>query len=370
MSERKTTIYSVLLIAGALLLVLYLVEQSGMFGFSVLPDRLAWLLLLLLGAAVMGTVFEPLVKERFPKQDTDAIKKEPARLLTDYETLAGYYPVAFLAIVAGSLLSTTFLFGGPEAIFRVASVPVFWLAAVLSGILNIFIFFFGTKALRYGDLSLVSVTAGVAPLLTLPISFATYQLFGDFAPLQSPDVTTAGLVGISFVVGALAVNVLAERTQGSPPSAPKGDWFAHHPVISGILSASIASVALNLDKVAVEAGNPFLFSIVVTLIVAGGTCCFTLVRSGIQRLAFMWKTYRPSYLIVGTVYGVLVLVMALTLWGENVNYQGTIKRLSMVFATFYGAWVLGEGGTLKTKIVRIVVAVMAVLGIVLITVWG
>lgn len=352
------------------LLGAYALQEFELLSVTILPDRLGWLLLLLWGAAVMGAVFEPLVKELFPRATKEDVAKNPARLLRDYETLSGYYPVACIAILLGSLLAGALFLEDAFALADVASSPAFFTAALISGVINIFIFYFGTKALRYGDLSLVSMTAGLSPLLTLPISFIVFQVFAGSAPLESPNVSLFGLVGILLIVSGLILNVFADEKQKETREAPEGDWFAHHPVLSGMLAATLGSVALNFDKVAVEAGNPFLFSIVVTGVVALGTIAFGLIRNGLSRLLYLWKTHGRSFIIVGTVYGALVLVMAITLWGENVNYQGAIKRLSIIFATLYGAYVLFEGGTLRAKLIRIAVAIAAVLGIVLITVFG
>lgn len=353
-----------------LLFALCLLSAYAFLPATIFPERLGWLLLLLWGAAVMGAVFEPLVKELFPRASREETKEEPRKVLLDYETLSGYYPVALLTIVIGSLLAGVFFLEDALVLTEVGSASAFWTTALLSGVINIFIFYFGTKALRYGDLSLVSMTAGLAPLLTLPVSFVAYRVFAGSAPLQDPSVSLLGLVGILLIVSGLVLNVFADQKQKTTREAPEGDWFANHPVVSGMLSAGLASIALNFDKVAVEAGNPFLFSIVVTGVVAIGTTVFVLLKNGAPRLLFLWETHARSFLIVGAVYGTLVLAMALTLWGENVNYQEAIKRLSIIFATLYGAYVLFEGGTLRTKLIRIAVAVCAVIGIVLITVFG
>ena len=369
-AKKKRNLYIVFGVVIVLLLSAYVADHSNLVSSTLLPDRLYWLLFLLLGAFTMGAGFEPLIKERFPKASQEEVTEAPERLLKDYEPLAGYYPVACVTIIFGSLLVAALFLGAPTAILSLPSASSFWFAAVMSGVINIFIFYFGTKALRYGDLSLVSMTAGLAPLLTLPVSFVVYNVFGRTAPITDPSVTFLGFVGILLIVCGLVINVFAERRQGTPPLAPPHDWFARHPVISGMTSAALASVAINFDKVAVEAGNPFLFGIIVTLTVSLGTLGFVWFRSGCARIVYLFRTYARSFLIVGAVYGALVLLMALTLWGENVNYQGTIKRLSIVFATLYGAWVLGEGGTPRSKFIRIIVAIAAVLGIALITIWG
>lgn len=368
--KKKQNLYIVFGVVSAVLLVAYGVDHGGLLSFKLLPERLYWLLFLLVGAFGMGAGFEPLVKERFPKVSPDEANQSPARLLKDYEPLAGYYPIACATIIFGSLLVATFFLGAPVAILSLPSASSFWFAALLSGVINIFIFYFGTKALRYGDLSLVSMTAGLAPLFTLPVSFLVYGMFGRVAPITDPSVTFLGFIGILLIVCGLVINVFAEHRQGTPPLAPPHDWFARHPVVSGMVSASLASIAINFDKVAVEAGNPFLFSIVVTSVVSVGTLGFVFFRSGFSRIRYLFTHYRNSFFIVGSVYGALVLLMALTLWGENVNYQGTIKRLSIVFATLYGAWILGEGSTVRSKLVRIVVALASVAGIALITIWG
>lgn len=337
-----------------------------------LPDsleRVWWFSFLLLGTALLGAVFQPLLKEYFIRTDNPSVQNNRELLLTDYETLAGYYPVAFITIIIGSFFLSPVFFN-TQIFFTLNSPSIFWVAVLCTGMLNVLLFYFMNKAYRYGDLSLVSATWALSPVFAIPISFIAYQLLEDSAVLTAPGMSIGGIAGIAIILLSILGIGFIGRKQLPPAGALPNDWFTGYPVMSGILGSLIAAFAINFDKIAIEAGNPFLTVAVVAGTVALITGGITIARSGVARLIFIFTAYRKQFLILGALYGAILMIMALTLLGENVNYQGTIRRFSIVFAALYGIWILGEGGSFSNKTLRVLIALAAFSGVAIIAFFG
>jgi hypothetical protein len=125
---------------------------------TILTDEysaLWWWFVLLWGTMWAGFVSQPITKKLFPTAKAADAGTESDLVLKDHETLAGYYPFAALTVACGALLipileNQT----GSIALFAIPHPLTFWVAAVIAGALNVGVFFFFIKALRYGDLSL------------------------------------------------------------------------------------------------------------------------------------------------------------------------------------------------------------------------
>lgn len=367
-NTRKKNLYLVMVCWFVLLVVWILAAHTGAIAETSVTKNLWWTWLLLFGAAITGFLFQPLVKERFPSTKSPRVIADPRLHLKDHETLMGYYPIVAFVVLLGGLLTSHTLYGS-DIIFQIKSVH-FWWATATTGVLNVFIFYFLTKGFRYGDLSLVSVTQAMSPLFVLPISFAAFALFGSIAPIANPSVSTAGMFGILLTVVALILNVIAGKKTPVTTAPPVGDWFAHHPVFSGLVGTFIGSVAVNFDKIAIDSANPFLAGILTMLIVSVITTAWTYADGGLERIAFVFKQYANPFLLVGLAYGAVILVMNITLYGANVNYYVTIKRTSALFGIIYGMYVLREGLSTKDKVMRITVGILVIAGVLLITLKG
>lgn len=366
--KRKKNLYIVMTVWFAVLAAWLLAERMEVITQTALSKNIWWTVLLLFGAAITGFLFQPLVKEKFPSAKDSRVIADPRLHLKDHETLMGYYPVVALVVLLGGLLTSHALYGN-TIIFEVKS-AAFWLATGVTGVLNVFVFYFLTKGFRYGDLSLVSITQAMSPLFVLPISFAAFAFLGSIAPIANPSVSTAGMFGILLTIVALVLNVRAGKKTPVITAPPVGDWFANHPVFSGLLGTFIGSIAVNFDKVAIDSANPFLAGILTMLIVAVITTAWTCAKGGWKRVAFVFKKYAKSFLLVGLAYGAVILVMNITLYGANVNYYATIKRTSALFGIFYGMYVLREGLGTKDRVMRIAVGVLVIAGVLLITLKG
>lgn len=353
--------------AAAVLLMHFFLRAQ----FTPVPlfERLWWTAWLVFGSMLLGFVVEPLVKKSFPKPDSPTVQQHPELYLKDHEVLMGYYGVVALVVFLSAFVLSPVLYQ-TQLVFYVAN-RHFWWAVCITGMLNVGIFYFFNKAIRYGDISLVSITRGFVPVITLPISFVIYALVYPYIKLSVPSVSAWGFAGIVLVVGGLVLNVFQKKSSCKEVRhIPAGDWFATHPMLAGLLSACLAGFAINFDKVAADAANPFLLGIVVPIIVAFLTFLWTCFSSSLRRVATIFRIYGKSFLTVGFWYAMVTIVMNVAVFGHNVNYYGAVKRTSILFATVYGIAVLREGMNIRQKAVRLFVSTLIIAGVVLITLKG
>jgi uncharacterized membrane protein len=308
-----------------------------------------------------GFVSQPLTKKLFPTPKASDTEAESERVLKDHETLAGYYPIAALTVACGALLVPEIgSGGGSHALFSIPHPTTFLVAAIISGALNVGLFYFFIKALRYGDLSIIASSQALNPVLALPVSFAAFALFPHI--VSNPSISFAGFVGIMVVVAGIAINGFLQRAAKKQVSAPAGDWFAAHPFASALTSACFAALSINFDKIAVDAGNAFAAGVVTLGTVALITLVWILVQSGYARVHFIIKNHAKAFLIVGIVYGILIITFNLVLAENNVNYYGAIKRAVVVWSTLYGIYILSEGASSRDKLARLLVSLSILAG--------
>lgn len=358
-NKEKKIIYILVILWGIIVIGWKILSNLGVVSNSTLMEEIWWVGLLLWGCMILGFVFQPLIKEKFPTS-TD---------LKDHETLIGYYPVVALVVFLGAFIFAPALYGS-QTLLEIKSV-YFWWAVIGTGILNVFIFYFLTKGLRYGDISLVSVTQSLGPVFALPISFLIFLLLQNRAPISNPNISFWGAVGIFATVIALILDsVMNKKRISNAISVPKNDWLAQHPILCGVLSALFGSIAINFDKVAIDSANPFLMGVLMALIVSIIAFIWTVKSGGLLRIKVIYSNYWKEFLLVGAVYGILILIMNITLVGHNVNYYGAIKRTSLVFSAFYGLYVLHEGVNFREKSTRFLVSIIVFIGIVLIIMKG
>lgn len=352
----NTRIHTVWLsvVASAVVLAVWRIAAGGV-------SDVWWWVLLLWGAMWTGLIFQPLIKSAFPGMNHDMVRQDPARHLKDHEALMGYYPVVALVVGASSFVLSPMLFGtGMGALFLLHDATIFFAAALVSGVLNVGIFYFFNKALRYGDMSLVSAAQGLNPVFSIPLSFIFFAWLGS-AYVSNPSVTAIGLAGIVVITLAVVVNGLLQKKRIAE-AAPAEDWFAQHPLTSALASAVFAGVAVNVDKIAIDAGNPFLAGVVTMGTVALVTAAWTAWQSGSARVWYVFSAYRRAFLVVGVAYAVVIIVMNVTLYGHNVNYYAAIKRSSAVFGTVYGLYVLKEAYGMGNMALRLLTSAAIVAG--------
>ncbi|MCK5212047.1 hypothetical protein KAJ89_05070 [Candidatus Parcubacteria bacterium] len=368
MNKRKRIFYLIIFVWAAWVLSLNFI-LSGQTSVENL-NKIFWLSLVIMGAIMSGWLFVPMTKASFPQKTDQRLKDNPNLLLEDHEIMTGHYGFAALTALLVSLIISP-LFYGRQIIFDVQSLDFTW-AVCVSGALNVGIYYFFIKAIRYGDISQISIFQGLIPVLTIPVSYLMYYMLGRPTHISAPDVTTLGLIGIFLIVLATIANMLAQSSKKSKKnkSSINLGWFSRFPQISAGISVLFASVSINTDKVAVDSGNPFIFAVVVLLIIAFITGIWVVKQKGISRLIFLFQNYLANFIKVGIVYGLCVVFMNVALYGNNVNYISATKRISIIFATLFGIIVLKEGITLKHKIIRLCSSVVIMVGIYLMVVKG
>lgn len=336
-----------------------------------LQNNLWWVGVIVLGAMIRGFLFTPMTKASFPNEHHQKVKENPDLKLEDHEIMAGHYGFAALVVFIGALIISPLLYGR-QTIFEINSWHFIW-AVIITGCLNVGIFYFYIKSIRYGDLSRVTVIGGLAPILMIPISYLVYFFLENSGTISSPNISLIGFLGIVLIVSAIIINALIKGSKKKPEEISTlalKDWFARHPMVSALLAAVLASFGLNFDKVAIDSSNPFLAGTIFLLIVATITLIWIFFKKGWERIKFLFKNYLGNFVKVGFFYGLIIITSNIALFGNNINYVGATKRISIVFASLYGIFVLREGITLKHKIVRFITALLVVGGIFLITLYG
>ncbi len=368
---KKKIIWGLITFYGVCLLFYRVMAVNLGYEANELYNTIWWVGIILLGSMMTGLLFEPMTKASFPTGNDPRIKKNPELELEDHEVMIGHYGFAALTAFVIAVLISPLIYG-KQIILEVRSLDFIW-AVVTTGVLNVGIFYFFIKAVRYGDISQISMFRGLIPILTLPISYAVYNFVESSGFVTSPHVTGFGFLGIILVVGALFINIIIKGSKKKPveiSALAKEDWFAQHPVVSIIVSVCFACFAINFDKVAVDSANPFIFCVVVLLIIAAITFAWVVRKKGYKRIKFLFRNYLSNFIKVGMVYGTMVVCMNVGLYGNNVNYVGAAKRVSIVFATIFGVFVLREGMKPMHKIVRVVSSILVFAGIFIMAVWG
>lgn len=368
---KKIIIQSLVPISAICLLIYKFYLTSLGDNATTLQNNIWWIGIIILGSMITGFLFEPLTKLSFPKEDDLRVKENPELRLEDHEVMTGHYGFAALTVLIASFIISPILYGR-QIILEIQSWNCIW-AILTTGCLNVGIFYFFIKAVRYGDISQVTMIRGLPILLTLPISYFVYYFVASSGAVSPPYITLFGFLGMILVLGGIITNVLAKGSKKRPveiSSLANKDWFARHPVMSAVVSMSIASVAVNFDKVAVDSANPFLLGVAGLLIIATITFFWVLTKKGWKRIKFLFQNYLPNFIKVGIVYGLIIVCMNIGLYGNNVNYIVAAKSSTVVFAAFYGIFVLNEGLKLRHKIIRLATGLFIFGGIAIITFYG
>lgn len=322
-------------------------------------QNLLWIGLVLYGSYILGAIWEPGMKTKFPKEKAAALeqKGDASLVLNTQEAMHLYYATtALIAIAIGAMVCPTFY--GFELTKGIADHQTLAFIAT-TGLLNSCIFWFFDTGIRYGDISVVSATRGLIPVLALPVSYGLFSLYPEKMP--SPHVSKLGLSGILLIVASLAINGYRTKRKEADPDVP--NWFAAHPITSGVIGACFASCAITFDALGVNAGgNPFLVTCGMPMVVSFVMGFWCIKSTNLTRIKTLWAHYWREALWMGMYYALCTSAFNMSLLAENVNYQGGVKRTSIVFATIYGTLVLKEGEPAKRR-ERIVLSIMITLGV-------
>ena len=223
----------------------------------------------------------------------------------------------------------------------------FWLAFLVTAILNVGIQYWSIKALKIEDASIVAPLAATMPAWVILMSWV---LLGEWPTLY-------GRVGITLVaVGAYILNL-----KGSDVRLPKllgratpEKW---HPTILfylapwfrlalskgarlALLTAYLGAVAINFDKISTLASNPMIFE-AGAFAVVGSFVYFWSKQSG--RWDKLDKSrFRNVVLGVGLIMGLSSILMSAGFFYGIVPYVGTLKRTQILWTVILAGMILGE----------------------------
>jgi len=223
----------------------------------------------------------------------------------------------------------------------------------LSGFVHFIYWYFLSKALEKGDLSLIYPIMRSSPALVLIFSIA---ILGE-------DVSALGVTGILLVaIGVYTINMksLALSELFRPFRAMTRDRAIQFAFLTLF---SVACYTL-VDKIAVSRMHPVIFAYIypwISLSLFSGYI-FKAKSSGVLKKE--WALHKGSILVCGvlSIFGYFLILQAFTM--ERMSYVVGLRQLSIVFAVLLGGHLLKE----KNKKIRIASSIIIFLGAYLITV--
>jgi len=223
----------------------------------------------------------------------------------------------------------------------------------LSGFVHFIYWYFLSKALEKGDLSLIYPIMRSSPALVLIFSIA---ILGE-------DVSALGVTGILLVaIGVYTINMksLALSELFRPFRAMTRDRAIQFAFLTLF---SVACYTL-VDKIAVSQMHPVIFAYIypwISLSLFSGYI-FKAKSSGVLKKE--WALHKGSILVCGvlSIFGYFLILQAFTM--ERMSYVVGLRQLSIVFAVLLGGHLLKE----KNKKIRIASSIIIFLGAYLITV--
>ncbi len=275
------------------------------------------------------------------------------------------------AIGAGRLskISITFLSSLTASLILLAlsglviGVPViqsgFWLAILITSILNAIAFPIMLKAYSLGEFSTV-----YSMILLTPV----FLVFTSFFFLREVP-TLPGLVGVVLTVVGLSVVTLSGHRHTQVPDFKKGNWL-------GILVALIWSVTVNFDKLSARYADAFFAPAVSFGILALCFASYLLIRHRsllvrAPRLPDIEEPMPPAGSIKTGLLIVLLLGLSLALGNilhnsallhGSASYTIAIKRTGVLFGVIWG-WLFFKEKNIAGKALG---AAIAIGGVVLI----
>ena len=232
-----------------------------------------------------------------------------------------------------------------------ASISIPWV--LLSALIHFIYWYFLSKALEKGDLSLVYPIMRSSPALVLIFSVT----------ILKEDVSALGVTGILLVAfGVYTISM--EKFDLVNLLRPLRAVLRDRAIQFAFLTLfSVAGYTL-VDKIAVNRMNPVIFAYVYPWISLG---LFTAYLSRVKSrdvLKREWSTHKGSILLCGvlSIFGYFFILLAFTM--EPMSYIVGLRQLSIVFAVLLGGQLLRE----KNKWNRIISSIVIFSGAYLIAI--
>jgi len=280
-------------------------------------------LLLLLGAAMMHTTWNLLVKRAKEKQ-----------------------VFIWCALIAGVFFFSPLLLTSP--VFPISILPYLLSSAIMEAIYFIILI----RAYENGDFSLVYPMArGAAPAFLL--LWTTFFL-GEYPRLF-------GLVGIALLV--LGLVVVGGKTWWS---LRKTAGLNRSALALALGVAFCISIYTAIDGAAVHHVSPLPYTVLVIALSAVFIAPAVVKRYGKRAIAAEWRSNWMRIMLVG-IFTLLAYIFTLKAYSiTRVSYAGSVREISVVFAAFLGWRWLGE----DFGAIRLVGAILIFTGIFVIAVAG
>ena len=223
----------------------------------------------------------------------------------------------------------------------------------LSGFVHFIYWYFLTKALDKGDLSLIYPIMRSSPALVLIFSIT---ILGE-------DVSALGVAGILLVaIGVYTINMesLAFSELFRPFRAMTRDRAIQFAFLTLF---SVAGYTL-VDKLAVSQMHPVIFAYIYPWISLSLFSGYIFKAKPTDVLKKEWRTHKGSILVCGvlSIFGYFLILVAFTI--ERMSYVAGLRQLSIVFAVLLGGHILKE----KNKRIRITSSIIIFIGAYLITI--
>ncbi len=253
-------------------------------------------------------------------------------------------------VVAFSLRFYTLFFLLPFFLF-IDIPPInnkFWLALLISGLLNLITSILYMKALKASDISLSVPLVTFTPLFLLVTS-----------PFLVGEIPTFwGMIGVfSIVIGSYVLNLKSKKTG---IFAPFKALFHEKGSKMMLCVAFLWSISSNFDKIGVKNSSPLFWSFMVNLFIV--LVLFPLVlikaRTDFSQFNIHWKKLVPFGFLNASAVFFQMTAVSLTL----VTYVISVKRLSVVFSVLFGYLIFKEQGIKE----RLLGSLLMVAGVVII----
>ncbi len=223
----------------------------------------------------------------------------------------------------------------------------------LSGFVHFIYWYFLSKALEKGDLSLIYPIMRSSPALVLIFSIT---ILGE-------NVSLLGVTGILLVaIGVYTINMesLALSELFRPFRAMTRDRAIQFAFLTLF---SVACYTL-VDKIAVSQMHPVIFAYVYPWISLSLFTGYIFKAKSSDILKKEWALRKGSILVCGvlSIFGYFLILQAFTM--ERMSYVVGLRQLSIVFAVLLGGHLLNE----KNKKIRIASSIIIFLGAYLIAV--
>jgi len=227
----------------------------------------------------------------------------------------------------------------------------FFYALPVGGLFNILASVLYMKAIKHSDLSLTVPMVAFTPMFLL---ITSPLIVGEF-----PDIF--GLLGVILIVLGSYLLQVQKRAEGffQPFKSllqQKGPRYM-------LLVAFIWSISANVDKIGVTNSSPTLWITSMSLLISIGLFPFVYKHIFGKKVENK-KGIISKVLPIGLIYSLVILNQMIAINLTLVSYVISIKRMSAVFAVFWGFLIFKEPG-IKERLLGVSIMILGVLFITL-----